>query len=345
MSGYRVAVVGATGAVGREMLAVLEERAFPVSKLKALASARSEGAEVEFQGETISVEKLTPESFRDVDFALFSAGGSVSTEYGPIAAEAGAIVIDNSSAFRMHDKVPLVVPEVNSDALRQALTVRERKGMIIANPNCSTIQLVCALNPLHQAAGLKRVVVSTYQSVSGAGQKGLSELSEQVTALFSQQQIEAKHFPHQIAFNCIPQIDLFEDNGYTKEEMKVIRESRKILGQPALKITATAVRVPVFACHAESVNIEFERALTPDQARQVLRESPGVIVIDNPEEKLYPLNIDVVGTDATYVGRIRKDESVENGVNLWVVADNLRKGAALNAVQIAEVVVNFLQTH
>jgi aspartate-semialdehyde dehydrogenase len=334
----KVAVVGATGLVGSKMLEVLAQRNFPVTELIPVASEKSVGKTILFKDIPFSVCDYRQAIDAAPALALFSAGGSTSLELAPRFAEAGITVIDNSSAWRMDPDKKLVVPEVNG----QVLTAADK---IIANPNCSTIQLVCALNPLHQAAGLKRVVVSTYQSVSGAGQKGLSELSEQVTALFSQQQVEAKHFPHQIAFNCIPQIDLFEDNGYTKEEMKVIRESRKILGQPALKITATAVRVPVFACHAESVNIEFERALTPDQARQVLRESPGVIVIDNPEEKLYPLNIDVVGTDATYVGRIRKDESVEHGVNLWVVADNLRKGAALNAVQIAEVVVNFLQTH
>ena len=340
--GLNFAVVGATGAVGREMISVLSERRVPIKNLKLLASERSAGEEIEFNTESgtkiLKVETLTKDSFANVDVALFSAGGDISKEFGPIAVEQGAIVIDNSSAFRMVDQIPLVVPEVNADLVRQELS--SKKGFLIANPNCSTIQLVVILKPIHEAFNIKRVVVSTYQSVSGAGKKGIDELSGQVISLFNQQDLKVKQFPHQIAFNCIPQIDVFTENGYTKEEMKVINESRKILGIPQLKITATAVRVPVFNCHAESVNIETELPIDPAQCREVLVKSPGVIVEDSPKDKLYPLNIALTGSDASYVGRIRKDESVENGVNLWVVADNLRKGAALNAVQIAEIVVN-----
>lgn len=334
-----VAVVGATGAVGREMLETLETRGFPLAEIRALASSRSAGETLEFADQEITVEELTKDSFEGVDIALFSAGGDISREYGPIAAKAGAVVIDNSSAFRMDKDVPLVVPEVNAPALREALKARGDKGLIIANPNCSTIQLVVALKPISDAVGLERVVVSTYQSVSGAGQKGMDELWEQTMGIFNQSEVAPKHFPHQIAFNCIPQIDVFTDNGYTKEEIKVILESRKIMGLPNLRITATAVRVPTFTCHGESVNIQTSKKLSAAAAKELLRSSPGVILYDEPGEKRYPLGAELAGTDATYVGRIREDESIENGLNMWIVADNLRKGAALNAVQIAEIVI------
>jgi aspartate-semialdehyde dehydrogenase len=336
--GLSVAIAGATGAVGREMLAVLEERSFPVKSLKLLASKRSAGEELDFSGKSYVVEELTADSFRGIDIALFSAGASVSREFCPAAAQAGAIVIDNSSAFRMDPQIPLVVPEVNAAYLRTELQkLKPGAGLIVANPNCSTIQLVVILQPIQQAAGLKRVVVSTYQSVSGAGKKGMDELWEQTKAIFMQQDPKTEKFPHRIAFNCLPHIDVFLDNGYTKEEWKIIEESRKIMALPNLKITSTAVRVPVFTCHSESVNIETERPLSADDTRTLLRESPGVVVIDDPKSNSYPINGDLTGTDATFVGRIRNDDSVENGINLWVVADNLRKGAALNAVQIAEI--------
>ncbi len=339
--GLVFAVVGATGAVGREMVSVLEEREVPVSELRLFASERSVGITIPFRGAECEVESVERDSFKGVDIALFSAGASVSREVAPQAVAHGAIVIDNSSCFRLERDVPLVVPEVNADVLRKSLEqAGQNRGMIIANPNCSTIQLVVVLSPLLQAFGLKRIVVSTYQSVSGAGQKGMDELWNQTVALMSQQDYEPQAFPHKISFNCIPHIDVFLENGYTKEEMKIVWESRKILGSPELRITTTAVRVPTFACHAESVNIEFERPCSPEQARELLRSSPGVLVLDDPEEKLYPLGRDVAGTDVTYVGRIRRDESVANGLNLWIVADNLRKGAALNAVQIAEIICN-----
>ncbi|MCB0325389.1 MAG: aspartate-semialdehyde dehydrogenase [Bdellovibrionales bacterium] len=334
-----VAVVGATGAVGREMLAVLAERGFPVSELRPLASKRSAGSEIEYDDRTHTVEELTPSAFEGIDIALFSAGGDISKEFAPHAVAAGAVVIDNSSAFRMDDAVPLTVPEVNADELRDHMQgLAPKQGTIIANPNCSTIQLAVALKPLHDRAGLKRVVVSTYQSVSGAGQKGMDELWEQTVQLLNQKAITPNKFPHQIAFNCLPHIDVFLENGYTKEEMKVVLESRKILGLPELPITCTAVRVPVFACHSESVNVETERPLSPEEARELLTESPGIVVLDAPGDNQYPMNFKLAGSDATYVGRIRKDESVAHGLNMWVVADNLRKGAALNAVQIAEIV-------
>lgn len=339
MSGYVVAILGATGAVGREMLSCLEDRDFDVKELRPLASENSAGTEVLFKGKPYEVKAVHPDHFKGVDIALFSAGGSVSKQYAPVAVECGAIVIDNSSAFRMDKEVPLVVPEVNTEALRSFITSLEgSRGGIIANPNCSTIQLVVVLKPIAEHYGLKRVVVSTYQSVSGAGQKGIDELSSQVIALFSEGEIEVRNFPHQIAFNCLPQIDVFDPNGYTKEELKIINESRKILNLPNLRITTTAVRVPTFACHAESVNIETEKPVKPEELQALLRESPGVVLQDNPELREYPLGIEVVGSDATFVGRVRRDESIENGVNLWIVADNLRKGAALNAVQIAEIV-------
>ena len=341
----KIAVVGATGAVGREMINVLLERGLPTNNLLLLASERSAGTEVEVGDQTVKVELLTADSFKGVKIALFSAGGSVSKEFCPVAAQAGAIVIDNSSAWRMDDKVPLVVPEVNADFLRSCLkSLPAGAGMIVANPNCSTIQLAVVLKPILDQFGLRRVVVSTYQSVSGAGQKGLDELWDQSLAIFNQAEIVSSKFPYQIAFNCIPQIDDFTSNGYTKEEMKVVNESRKILNKADLRITATAVRVPVFHSHSESVNLETEKPASVSELQSLLRGSPGVIVMDDPDSKSYPLAIEVAGTDATYVGRIRSDESVENGFNLWVVADNLRKGAALNAVQIAEIVMKEL-TH
>lgn len=331
---YNVAVVGATGAVGEQMRVVLEEREFPVGELRLLASERSAGQFLPFQQKQIRVEVLTEDSFEDIDIGLFSAGASVSAKFAPIAVQAGAVVIDNTSFFRMEPDVPLVVPEVNANEIGKYAT----RG-IIANPNCSTIQMVVALKPIHDAARIKRVVVSTYQSVSGAGRKAMEELSHQVAALFSGKEIEKEKFPHQIAFNCIPHIDAFVENGYTKEEMKMINETRKILGEPSLAVTATSVRVPVFCSHSESVNVETERKLTAQQAKALLREAPGIIVADEPQSDVYPMAIDAVGTDAILVGRIREDDSIANGLNLWVVADNLRKGAALNAVQIAEILI------
>jgi len=326
---YTVAVVGATGAVGTEMIQVLEERNFPVGELVPLASARSEGHEVMFRGQSLPVQVLEPNSFQGVDVALFSAGASVSKEFGPIAVKAGAVVIDNSSAWRMDPKVPRVVPEVNAHALSG------HQGLI-ANPNCSTIQMVVALKPLHDAVRIKRIIVTTLQSVSGTGKDAMDELAEQTRQLLSFGEAKVEVYPYQIAFNCLPHIDDFLTNGYTKEEMKMVYETRKILGESSLPITATTVRVPVFICHSESVNIETEQKLSANEARAILAAAPGIQVYDDPGHNLYPLPIDVVGTDAVYVGRVREDESVPNGLNMWIVADNLRKGAALNAAQIAE---------
>lgn len=328
-SAYTVAVVGATGAVGTEMIQVLEERDFPVGELIPLASARSEGNEVMFRGQSLLVKVLEPNSFKGVDVALFSAGADVSKEFGPIAVKAGAVVVDNSSAWRMDPNVPLVVPEVNVHALSG------HQGLI-ANPNCSTIQMVVALKPLHDAVRIKRIIVTTLQSVSGTGKDAMEELVEQSRQLLSFGEAKVAVYPHQIAFNCLPHIDDFLPNGYTKEEMKMVNETRKILGESSLPITATTVRVPVFICHAESVNIETEQKLSANDARAILAAAPGIQVYDDPSRNLYPLPIDVVGTDAVFVGRVREDESVPNGLNVWIVADNLRKGAALNAVQIAE---------
>jgi aspartate-semialdehyde dehydrogenase len=331
---YNVAIVGATGAVGEQLREVLEERQFPVGELRLLASERSAGQFLPFQNKQVRVAILNEDSFRGIDIALFSAGAKVSAKFAPAAVTAGAVVVDNTSHFRMEPDVPLVVPEVNAKEIAKYKT----RG-IVANPNCSTIQMVVTLKPLHDAARIKRVVVSTYQSVSGAGRMAMEELSQQVGALFNGREIKKEKFPHQIAFNCIPHIDVFMDDGYTKEEWKIIHETRKILGEPALPITATAVRVPVFCSHSESVNVETEEKLTAAQAKTILRDSPGVLLADVPEEDIYPLAIDAVGKDAAYVGRVREDHSVPNGLNLWVVADNLRKGAALNAVQIAEILI------
>jgi aspartate-semialdehyde dehydrogenase len=331
---YNVAIVGATGAVGEQMREVLEERQFPVGELRLLASERSAGQYLPFQSRQLMVDVLKADSFKGIDIGLFSAGGSVSAEYAPLAVAAGAVVVDNTSVFRMAPDIPLVVPEVNAKAIANYKT----RG-IIANPNCSTIQMVVALKPIHDAARIKRVVVSTYQSVSGAGRRAMEELSQQVAALFNGKEIEKVKFPHQIAFNCIPHIDVFMEDGYTKEEWKMIEETRKILGEPNLPVTATTVRVPVFCSHSESVNVETYVKLSANEARRILREAPGVIVDDEPENNVYPMAIDAAGKDATYVGRIREDKSVANGLNLWVVSDNLRKGAALNAVQIAEILI------
>ncbi len=334
MKEYTVAVAGATGAVGNEMIKTLEQRKFPVKTLKLLASSRSVGKTLSFRGEEIKVEELNENSFKGVDIGLFSPGGSVSLKFAPIAAASGCIVIDNTSAFRMDPDVPLVVPEVNEDAIKNYKT----KG-IIANPNCSTIQMVVVLKPLHDAAKIKRVVVSTYQAVSGTGQKAIRELEQQILAIYGNKKVENKVYPYQIAFNCLPHIDSFIENGYTKEEMKMVNETKKIMEDDSIAVTATTVRVPVFFGHSESVNIEFEREITPDEARKILSKAPGVKVVDDPSKNLYPLAIHAAGKDDTFVGRIRKDESIAHGLNMWIVADNIRKGAALNAVQIAEVLI------
>ncbi|MFH0925936.1 MAG: aspartate-semialdehyde dehydrogenase [bacterium] len=332
---YNIAVVGATGVVGREMITTLEERAFPVDKLELLASTRSAGSAVEFNDQDIIVQVLTPDSFKGIDIALFSAGASVSKEFAPLAVKAGAVVIDNSSAFRMEEEVPLVVPEVNPK------DIENHKG-IIANPNCSTIQMVVALKPIHDKARIKRIVVSTYQAVSGTGKKAIDELLEQVKALLSFQEPVVKIYPYQIAFNCLPQIDVFLENGYTKEEMKMVNETKKIMGDNSIRVSATTVRVPVFISHSESVNIETEQKITANEARKLLSNAPGVEVIDNPNQSEYPLAINAAGKDEVFVGRIREDLSIAHGLNMWIVADNLRKGAALNAVQIAEHLVDHI---
>jgi aspartate-semialdehyde dehydrogenase len=331
-SAYRVAIVGATGAVGTEMIEVLEERAFPVEALIPLASSRSAGGAVTFRGEAIPVQVLTNDSFAGVDIALFSAGTDISREFAPIAAKAGAVVIDNSAAWRMEPDVPLVVPEVN------AHDIANHKG-IIANPNCSTIQLVVALKPLHDRARIRRIVVTTFQSVSGTGKEAMDELMTETQDLLSFKEATPKIYPYQIAFNCLPQIDDFLPSGYTKEEMKLLNETRKIMGDRTIQVTATTVRVPVYVGHSEAVNIETEQKLTANEARAILSEAPGVLVFDDPAHKVYPMPLDVAGKDEVYVGRVREDESIANGLNLWVVADNLRKGAALNAIQIAECLV------
>jgi aspartate-semialdehyde dehydrogenase len=327
-----VAVVGATGAVGQQMLEVLEQRNFPVKNLKVLASSRSAGEKIIFKNKEYFVEELKEDSFKDVQIALFSAGGKVSEKFCPIAAKAGAVCVDNTSVFRMDPDVPLVIPEVNAEAIAQY-----KKTGIVANPNCSTIQMVVLLGPLHKRVPIKRVVVSTYQAVSGAGRRAINELATQSIAIFNTKPFQPEVFPHQIAFNLIPQIDVFMANAYTREEMKMINETRKIMSLPDLPVTATCVRVPVFACHSEAVNIEFTAKMTPDMVRETLSGAPGVVLIDNPAKGEYPINIKAAGLDDTFVGRIRSDESVPYGINLWCVSDNLRKGAATNAVQIAEI--------
>ena len=331
---YNVAVAGATGAVGRKMLEILEERKFPVATLKALASAKSVGQTLTFNGGPVTVEELNENSFEGVDISLFSAGASVSRQFAPSAVKSGCIVIDNSSAFRMEPDVPLVVPEVNPDAINS-------NAGIIANPNCSTIQMVVVLKPIHDKFKIKRVVVSTYQSVSGSGQKAIKELQNQIKNLLDGKTAKLNVYPHQIAFNCIPHIDIFLDNGYTKEEMKMIDETRKILGDPSIMVSPTTVRVPVFYSHSESINVETLRPINAREVRELLSGMNGIRVIDNPETNEYPLAIDGAGKDEVFVGRIRDDISCKNAINFWVVSDNLRKGAALNAVQIAE----YLTTH
>ena len=331
---YNVAVAGATGAVGRKMLEILEERKFPVATLKALASAKSVGQTLTFNGGPVTVEELNENSFEGVDISLFSAGASVSRQFAPSAVKSGCIVIDNSSAFRMEPDVPLVVPEVNPDAINS-------NAGIIANPNCSTIQMVVVLKPIHDKFKIKRVVVSTYQSVSGSGQKAIKELQNQIKNLLDGKTAELNVYPHQIAFNCIPHIDIFLDNGYTKEEMKMIDETRKILGDPSIMVSPTTVRVPVFYSHSESINVETLRPINAREVRELLSGMDGIRVTDNPETNEYPLAIDGTGKDEVFVGRIRDDISCKNAINFWVVSDNLRKGAALNAVQIAE----YLTTH
>ena len=329
MQGHKLAVVGATGAVGREMIKVVEQRNFPVREMRFVASERSKGKILKFRGEEIKVENLSEFSFKGIDFVLSSPGASVSKQYVPRAVKEGAIVIDNTSAFRMDPDVPLVVPEVNPHA------IAKHKGLI-ANPNCSTIQLVVVLKPIHVKAQIKRIVVSTYQSASGAGKPPMDELREQTKSILEGKNVEAKALPCQIAFNVFPHIDIFLDNGYTKEEMKLVHETQKIMEDESIRVTATAVRVPVFIGHSEAVNIETEKNLEPSEARDILGKAPGVIVIDDASKNEYPIPINSAGKDEVFVGRIRKDESIENGLNLWIVSDNLRKGAALNAVQIAE---------
>ncbi|MDO8136525.1 MAG: aspartate-semialdehyde dehydrogenase [Candidatus Brocadiales bacterium] len=327
-----VAIVGATGAVGTEMLRILEERNFPVKRLTLLASSRSAGKGLPFKGEEVLIEELKSSSFGGIEIALFSAGASVSKEFIPHCVRAGAVAVDNTSAFRMDPEVPLVVPEVNPEE------IYKHKG-IIANPNCSTIQMVLVLKPLHDAARVKRVVVSTYQAVSGAGWQAVKELEEETEAVLHNERYKRKVFPHQIAFNAIPQIpqsDAFLSNGYTSEEMKMINETKKILGDQSIRVTATTVRIPVIRGHSESVNMETEKKLTAQEARDILSRAPGVTVIDEPHNQLYPLATVASGRDETFVGRIREDFSIPNGLNLWIVSDNLRKGAALNAIQIAE---------
>ncbi len=332
--GYKVAVVGATGNVGREMLSILAERGFPADEVIAVASRRSQGTEVSFGDKTLKVQALEHVDFSDIDICVMSAGGSISKEWSPKIGAQKCVVIDNSSAWRYDEDVPLVVPEVNADA-----AAGFTKKYIIANPNCSTAQLVVALKPLHDKAKINRVVVSTYQSVSGAGKDAMDELFTQTRAIFVSDPVEPKKFPKRIAFNLIPHIDVFMEDGFTKEEWKMTAETKKIL-DPKIKLTATCVRVPVFVAHSEVVNIEFENPITADEARSILREAPGCLVIDKHEPGGYITPYEAAGEDATYISRIREDITVENGLTMWVVSDNLRKGAALNAVQIAEVLIN-----
>src|SRR5690554_353043 len=331
--GFKIAVAGATGNVGREMLNILEERGFPADEVVALASRRSQGTEVSYGDKTLKVKDLATYDFSDTDICLMSAGGNISKEWSPKIGAQGCVVIDNSSAFRYDQDVPLIVPEVNPDAVEMF----KRKN-IIANPNCSTAQLVVALKPLHDKAKIKRVVVSTYQSVSGAGKEGMDELFTQTRAVFVADPVENQKFTKRIAFNVIPHIDSFMEDGQTKEEWKVTAETKKML-DPKIKVTCTAVRVPVFIGHSESVNIEFEKPISAEEARDILREAPGCLVIDKHEDGGYITPLEAAGDDATYISRIREDSTIENGLNMWVVADNLRKGAALNTVQIAELLV------
>ncbi|MDY6911734.1 MAG: aspartate-semialdehyde dehydrogenase [Chloroflexota bacterium] len=332
MSNPRVAILGATGLVGREFLNILEQRDFPMESLRLLASERSAGRRIPFKGSEIEVEQATHQSFQNVDLALFSAGGSRSLEFAPVAAKAGAVVVDNSSAWRMEPGIPLVVPEVNPE------DIAKHEG-IIANPNCSTIQMVVALNPLHKANPIKRIIVDTYQAVAGTGKAAIDELTTQSKRVLESQEVVPHVYPHQIAFNLLPQIDVFMDNGYTKEEWKMVQETRKIMHADYIAISATCVRVPVWVGHSEAVHVEFTYPMSPEEAKDILSKAPGIKVVDDPSVNLYPLPKDAVGLDDTFVGRIRSDASHPNGLALWVVSDNLRKGAALNAVQIAEVLV------
>ena len=329
---FNVAVAGATGAVGNQMIRCLEDMNFPVHSVEFLASSRSAGRQLRFKGDLVEVKELKEHSFKGIDIALFSAGGGTSQKFAPLAAKDGCVVIDNSSAWRMDSKVPLVVPEVNSHAIAQY----SEKG-IIANPNCSTIQMVIVLHPIHKKYGIKRVVVSTYQAVSGTGKKAIDELFDQTRAIINFLDYKTHVYPHRIAFNCLPHIDIFLDNGYTKEEMKMVNETRKIMEDDSIAVTATTVRVPVFFGHSEAVNVETKDPLSAEDVKALLQNSPGVKVMDDPQKNLYPLATDAAGQDLTLVGRIRKDDSIANGINMWIVADNIRKGAATNAVQIAQV--------
>ena len=328
---FSIAVAGATGAVGNQMIRCLEEANFPVRSVKFLASSRSVGRSLRFKGDLVEVEELKEDSFKGIDIALFSAGGGTSQRFAPLAAKDGCVVVDNSSAWRMDPEVPLVVPEVNPHAIAQYT----QKG-IIANPNCSTIQMVVVLQPIHKKYRIKRIVVSTYQAVSGTGKKAIDELFDQTRAMINFLDFETRVYPHRIAFNCLPHIDVFLDNGYTKEEMKMVNETRKIMEDDAIAVTATTVRVPVFFGHSESVNIETKDPVVADDVKALLQNAPGVRVMDEPGKNLYPLATDAAGQDLTLVGRIRQDESIANGINMWIVADNIRKGAATNAVQIAQ---------
>lgn len=331
---FSIAVAGATGAVGQTFLKVLAERNIPMKELRLLASERSAGKKITFKGTDLTVQKLDHDSFNGIDIALFSCGGDRSLTYAPSAAKAGAVVVDNSSAWRMDPDVPLVVPEVNP----HAIAAYKNKG-IIANPNCSTIQMVVALKPLHDKAHIKKIIVSTYQAVSGTGQKAIVELENQTRAWAAGAPLENKVYPHRIAFNCLPHIDSFLENGYTKEEMKMVNETRKIMEIPNVLVSATTVRVPVFYSHSESVNVEFESPISPEEAKELLKNAPGVRLVDDPSKNEYPLAIYAADQDLTFVGRIRRDLSCENGLAMWIVADNIRKGAATNAVQIAEVLM------
>jgi aspartate-semialdehyde dehydrogenase len=332
--GYKVAVVGATGNVGREMLNILAERGFPADEVVALASRRSLGVEVSYGDRVLKCKALENFNFADTDFCLMSAGSEISKDWSPKIGKQGCVVIDNSSCFRYDDAVPLIVPEVNADAITGFT-----KKNIIANPNCSTAQLVVALKPLHDAAKIKRVVVATYQSVSGAGKDAMDELFNQTKAIYVNDSVEPEKFTKRIAFNVIPHIDVFREDGYTKEEWKMSAETAKIL-DPKISLTATCVRVPVFVGHSEAVNVEFENAISAEQAREILREAPGILVVDKQEDGGYVTPFEATGEDATYISRIREDKTVKHGLNFWCVSDNLRKGAALNAIQIAEVLVN-----
>ena len=330
-----IAVAGATGAVGNQMIRCLEEMDFPINSVVFLATSRSVGRQLRFKGDLIDVKELKEDSFKGFDIALFSAGGGTSEKFAPFAARDGCVVVDNSSAWRMDPQVPLVVPEVNPHAIAQ----HTAKG-IIANPNCSTIQMVVALHPIHKRYGVKRIVVSTYQAVSGTGKKAIDELFDQSRAMINFLDYENRVYPHRIAFNCLPHIDTFVDNGYTKEEMKMVHETRKIMEDDSIAVTATTVRVPVFIGHSESVNIETNEPVSAEDVRALLKNAPGVKVMDDPGKNLYPLATDAAGQDLTLVGRIRQDESVANGINMWIVADNIRKGAATNTVQIARILAN-----